>query len=68
MLNDVCSSTRRSACGVLTCRAVGFWLLTVLAAAGLGRPSRAMDPDRHDMDGTPALAVLDLPRHGSLMG
>jgi len=68
MLNDVCSSTRRPACGVLTCRIVGFWLLTLLTAAGLGRAARAMDPDRHDTDGTPALAVLDLPRHGSLTG
>ena len=69
MLNDVCSSTRRSACGVLNRRDVGLWLLTLLAAAGLGRGAgRAMDPDRHDTDGTTALAVLDLPRHGSLTG
>jgi hypothetical protein len=49
-------------------RTVGLWLLTLLTVAGLGRAGRAMEQDRHDTDGTPALAVIDLPRHGSLTG
>ena len=68
MSNDLCSPIRRPACGTLKCCVVGLWLLTLLTVAGLGGAGRAMDQDRHDTENTPPLAVIDLPRHGSLTG
>ena len=71
MSNDVCSLLRRPACGALKGRTVGLWLLTLLTlltVAGQGRAGRTADQDRHGTDSTPALAMLDLPRHGSLTG
>ena len=68
MSRDARRLRQRPAGGGGPCGTVGLWLLTLLTVAGLGRVGRAIDHDRHDTDGTPSLAVLDLPRHGSLTG
>lgn len=68
MVHDARRPMRRPVGGGVACGIASLSLLMLLAVMGLGRASRAADHDRHDTDGTPSLAVLDLPRHGSLTG